>query len=117
VKRVYVAGPYRAESPTGVMLNILRASRVAEFLWAKGYAVLCPHLNSALMTAVPPETFLAGDLAWLATADIIVMLPGWSSSVGATQELVFAKTHGIDIVFFDQIEDMPDMNHNEGARP
>lgn len=110
MRKVYIAGPYRADTPTGVMLNIRQAAKTAERLWAKGYAPLCPHLNSALMDGVAPEVFLEGDLRWLEVADMILLLPGWEKSVGARIERAYADECGLPIVYFEEIDRLPDMN-------
>ena len=55
----YVAGPYRSETIYGIEQNIQRAKRLAAELWKRGYAVICPHANSAFMDGVcDDETFL-----------------------------------------------------------
>jgi hypothetical protein len=97
----YIAGPYRAKTVFGVIRNILRARSVAKEYWRKGYAVFCPHLNSALMDKVAPaQTFLNGDLEFLQYADIIGALSGWEKSKGTIGEIEFAKSKGIRIHYF-----------------
>ncbi len=100
VQIAYIAGPYRAKSKLGIIRNILRARKVAKKYWRKGYAVFCPHLNSALMDGLAPEeVFLRGDLEFLQYADILVVIPGWEQSTGTLGEMEFAKARGIPIVF------------------
>jgi hypothetical protein len=99
MRRCYVAGPYRAPTTNGVYHNVHRARVVAERLWAKGYAVFCPHMNSAFLNGVcPDEHFLEGDLEWLRCAEMIVMLDGWRSSAGAVAEYALACKLGLEIV-------------------
>jgi hypothetical protein len=96
----YIAGPYRAKTKLGIIRNVLKARRVAKKYWCKGYAVFCPHLNSALMDGVAlDEVFLRGDLEFLKYADILVVIPGWERSTGTLAEIEFAKARGIPIVF------------------
>lgn len=96
----YIAGPYRANTKLGIIRNILRARKAAKQYWAKGYAVICPHLNSALMDNIAPaDTFLRGDLELLQYADIMVVLPGWKKSKGTLGEIEFAKAKGIPIIY------------------
>ena len=49
-----------------------------------GYAVICPHMNSALMDGVVPDgMFLAGDREFIRrmrAGDVFVLLPGWQES-------------------------------------
>ena len=88
MKVVYIAGPYRADTPHGIVENIRRAEDVAITYWRRGYAVICPHKNTALLDgACPDETWLKGDLELLRRCDIIVMMKGYEHSTGARAEL------------------------------
>ena len=49
MKIVYIAWPYRASSMWWIQQNIERAREVAFKYWHKGYAVICPHLNTQFM--------------------------------------------------------------------
>ena len=58
-----------------------------------GFAVICPHLNTALFsedTAKSTVQYIAGDLEILnrlyPKIDVIVMLPKWRTSRGAKRE-------------------------------
>ena len=96
----YIAGPYRAKTKLGIIRNILKARKIAKKYWRKGYAVFCPHLNSALMDrCAPEEVFLRGDLEFLKYADILVVIPGWERSKGTLGEIEFAKAKGIPIIY------------------
>lgn len=102
--RAYVAGPYRSPSERGLFENIHRARLLAEFLWVRGLAVFCPHLNTAFMGGIVTDTdFIAGDLAWLECADLVVMVPGWQRSEGARAEYGYAIERGITVVEAQQI--------------
>lgn len=97
---VYVAGPYRADTVAGIVENIGAAKKVAEKWWKDGFAVFCPHLNSALMDGiVPDEAFLAGDLEIMKRCDILVMVPGWEKSAGARAERDVAKECGLLVAY------------------
>lgn len=86
-KVAYVAGPYRAETIHGVVENIRSAEAVAIELWKMGYAVICPHKNSALLDGVcSDETWLEGALELLRRSDIVVLAPGWLDSAGTGRE-------------------------------
>lgn len=97
---IYIAGPYRASTKLGIIINILKARKVAKKYWALGYTVICPHMNSALMDGcAPDEAFLRGGLELLGCADWMVVLPGWEKSKGTIAEIEFAKEHSIPIIY------------------
>ena len=111
MKRAYIAGPYRAPTERQLLENIHQARLCAERLWQLGYAVMCPHLNTAFCGGiVPDDVFLRGDLAWLECADIIVMLPTWERSQGARAEREFALQRGIRVATLEELEQEEDVN-------
>jgi len=98
MKLAYVAGPYRAKTKLGVILNIIRARRVAKKLWKMGYAVICPHMNSALMDNIAPvNTFLDGYIEILKRCDVLVLQGKWKQSAGTLKEIEIAKQYEIQI--------------------
>lgn len=102
---VYISGPYRAATENGVYENIQVARVVATEWWRKGYAVICPHLNSAFMGGFggsveeDQEMLIEGDLELVRRSDIIVMLPTWSTSIGARREKAEANRCNKEVVF------------------
>ncbi|HAZ65022.1 MAG TPA: hypothetical protein DCZ72_15625 [Armatimonadetes bacterium] len=90
----YVSGPYWAPWWPSRALNIARAARSAWSLWRQGYATICPHTNSALLSLLWPPAeraarWLDGDLAFidrLQPGDLVLMLRGWQHSPGARAE-------------------------------
>jgi hypothetical protein len=100
-----LAGPYR--DPRGdayVHRNIQAAREVAEQLWAEGFAVLCPHLNTAFMSGIcDEEYFLRGAQEFVRRSDAIVMLPGWRNSEGALAEVGLALELGIPDYYFQGV--------------
>lgn len=98
MKVAYVAGPYRGQGANGIVQNILNARAVAVELWQMGYAVVTPHLNTALMDgAAPDSVWLAGDLEIMRRCDLVVLLPGWAYSEGAVAEYLEAQRRGIPV--------------------
>jgi hypothetical protein len=88
MKLAYVAGPYRASTESGVVQNIRNAEAVAIELWKMGYAVICPHKNTALFGGLAPdEVWLKGDLVMMERCDVIVCTPDWRKSSGARDEV------------------------------
>ena len=95
----YIAGPYRAKTKLGIIRNILKARKVAKEFWSKGYAVICPHMNSALMNHLPEKVFMKGDFEILKKCDVLVVMKGWQKSEGTKREIDFAKKQGITIIW------------------
>ena len=82
MKVAYVCGPYRADTICGVVENIRAAEAVALELWRMGFAVICPHKNSALFDgAAPDSVWLKGDLEILIRGDLLVTCTGWWESI------------------------------------
>jgi len=98
----YIAGPYRAKNKLGIASNILKAYKVAMEYWRKGYTVITPHLNSAFMDGIIPDSnFLKRDLELLQFADVMVVLPGWERSKGTQKELWCARQMGIKVIWVE----------------
>ena len=104
MKLAYVAGPYRGKSKNKlinklqVIRNIMAARKVAKALWREGYAVICPHSNTALFDGVVnDQAFLDGDIEMLKRCELIVMIPGWRSSSGSVDEFKFAMANGMEV--------------------
>ena len=102
---VYIAGPYRADTISGVVANIRRAEEVAAHYWRQGYAVICPHKNTALMDgAVSDEVILEGCLEMLRRCDVVVMLESsWERSAGSVAEYTEAERLGKKIIYYKSL--------------
>lgn len=101
-KVAYIAMPYRAKTEWELVQHIRAAERLALKYWLLGYAVICPHKNTAYFGgSAPDDVWLKGDLAFLARSDVIVMGPGWPLSEGATEEYNCAREWGIKVIFDD----------------
>ncbi|MBL0870335.1 MAG: DUF1937 family protein [Phycisphaerales bacterium] len=104
MKVIYVAGPYRSSHEWGVTNNIRQAELAALELWKMGYAVICPHKNTAYFGgAAPDSVWLEGDLEILRRCDAVYCLPSWRESSGARGEVDEAKRVGIPV--FEQLND------------
>ncbi len=96
---IYTAGPYRSpQGVWGMTQNIARATVIARELWLAGWAVICPHANTAHMDGTDTDhVFLDGDLEILRRCDAVVMLPGWEQSAGSRGERELAVSLGLPI--------------------
>lgn len=105
MKVVYIAGPYNhPDYLHGVQENITRASRIALEYWRRGWAVVCPHMNTSGFhhaKDVPRETWIQGDLEILSRCDAILMIPGWTRSQGAKTERNYALENGIEVLYYE----------------
>jgi len=116
MKVAYIAGPYRSATPRGIVENIRRAEAVALKYWRRGYAVICPHLNTALFDGAADDTcWLEGDLEILARCDTIVMMKGWEKSQGASEELQHAQSLA-KIVIYDGSDELDAAQESRLAR-
>ena len=101
MKIIYVSGRYRARTWLGVVINILKARRVAQRLWAEGYVVICPHANTALFKedGIP---YIAGDCEIVKRCHTIYMMKDWEKSEGAKIELATAKNNNLEIIYAER---------------
>lgn len=100
VKVIYVAGKYRANSEWGLVENIRHAEAVAIKLWQQGWAVICPHKNTAFFGGLAPDIrWLEGDLEMIKRCDAICLIKGWRDSVGSVEEYHLAKKLGLKIYY------------------
>lgn len=100
-KVIYISGKYRSHlGMNGVHENIQLARKYAIKYWKLGFAVICPHMNTAFLDGVDTDLmFLDGDIEILRRCDTIVMIPNWEDSGGAMAELAVAKEMGMEIIY------------------
>jgi len=102
---LYISGPYSAGHGRTVAMNIAVARAHAVAARKRGWMPVAPHLNPAHFEEDCPDVdhaeWLAGDLAILdlldPTIDAVLMLPGWTESIGARQEFARAMEREIEI--------------------
>lgn len=100
MKVAFISGSYRAGTIYHTKCNIAKAEKVAIKYWRKGYAVICPHKNSALFDGLcDDQVWLDGDIEFLKRSDIIVMCQGWEKSKGSIAEHLFALENRIEIIY------------------
>ncbi|BCA28331.1 DUF4406 domain-containing protein [Metapseudomonas otitidis] len=98
MRRIYLAGPM-----TGLpQLNFPAFHAEAARLRALGYDVVNPaELNPNPNTSW--QTCMRVDIRELVTCDAVAMLPGWTSSHGATLEHACAVQCGMEVVLASNI--------------
>ena len=85
---VFVSGKYSSPTQEGIAANIAHAEAVARRLWAAGFAVICPHSNSAYYDdSATYNQFLAGYLEMIPICDAVIALSNWEDSPGSQVEL------------------------------
>jgi nucleoside 2-deoxyribosyltransferase len=100
MKVIYIAGPYRAATPHGILENIRRAEALAIEVWRAGYIAFCPHLNSAFFDGlVPDEMFLAGTMEMLSRCDGVIIVEEWADSLGTRAELDYCYSNRIPVFY------------------
>ena len=98
MKLVYIIGPLRASSLYKRIQNIRTAEKFAIELWSAGFAVICPHLNTGMLSGVCPEQyFLNGDIEMLRRCDFAFALKGWQDSIGSRNEVDYCNANNIKI--------------------
>ena len=104
MKLAYVSGPYTADTKEQKIANIQQARKIAVELWDLGYAVICPHSNTAFFNEMCKvakyEDFIVGDLVMLEYCDVMVLTPDWWASNGARIEAGYAHIHLIPIYIY-----------------
>ncbi len=107
----YVAGPYRSRwGIFGIFLNVLKSRYIAKRLWAKGYAVVCPHSNSAFFKSCSEDIILKGYIEILKRCDLVVLTSDWRRSEGAVKEVVVCIESSIPIYKFNfDIDDVEEV--------
>lgn len=101
----YIAGPYRTATVFQVQRNIREAAEMALEYWKLGYAVICPHMNTAMFDGeAPDEIWLEGDLELIRRSDVVVMTARWKESSGARAEHDLALSLGKDVHYYSEPE-------------
>lgn len=92
----FVCAPYRAATDADRHDNIQCARDMSIQLWRLGYAVICPHLNTAFFSGVVDEqVFLDGYVEILKRCDLLVFDDADDATQGMSGEIACAVTHDI----------------------
>lgn len=100
MKVAYIIGPYRDKNIYKMVQNIRKAEKVALKYWEKGYAVICPHKNTALFDGfLEDEVWLKGDRELIKRSDVVVVMKKWMESKGSIIELSLAKRLNKKVIY------------------
>ena len=109
MKVIYIAGPYSADTYSGIEDNIRKSELVSIQLLRQGWAILCPHKNTAhydmydvVVNSFTYEFWLEMTTELLNRCDAIFMMKDWEKSKGARNELKHATQNKIPIFYEDQ---------------
>jgi hypothetical protein len=91
MKVAFICAPYRGSLFTRLR-NIWRARKVAQFYWKQGYAVICPHMNSALFKEEDGH-FLEGYRELVKRSDVIFVAGGLTK--GMQEEVIHGIRNGV----------------------
>lgn len=107
--RIYIAGPYSADSANEIQNNVTKAIDAGLKLWKKGHSPYIPHLthyvdNRAKETSMSMswEEYIEWDKTWLSCCDALLFL---GTSKGANIELELAKK--LDKRIFFNVNSVP----------
>ena len=86
--RVYIAGPFRSDTPLGLRQNIEAARDVGAAVAQAGHTPVIPHTMYADFDRLLPDQFwIDATLDLLSTCPMLVLCPGWRASQGSIGEL------------------------------
>ena len=108
--RIFVSGPYSADSHYQRQANVDRAKEAGLAVLSRGHYPVIPHLLHYFdlwltdngSESLPYETYLAWDLDLLSVCDGLLCI---GSSPGADRERAFAVERGIPV--YDNVDDLP----------
>jgi hypothetical protein len=101
---LYIAAPYRAKTIVKLQHNIYEASKMAQYYWHQGFAVICPHKNSANFDGLTlDKVFLQGTMLMLSKCSHIAIHPKWSESSGSITEYEYAIANKLIIHFTEMV--------------
>jgi len=103
MKVVYVAGPFRGNTPWDVECNVRRAEALALNVARVGAMPLTPHCNTRFFDGQLDDAFwLEGTMELLRRCDAVVLAPYWQLSEGTKGEI--AEAEALNLPVFEELE-------------
>ena len=103
MKLIYVAGPFRGETPWDVEQNIRNAEEIGLELAEQGWVPVIPHtMYRYFDKRCSDEFWLDGTLELMRRCDALHLCPGWERSSGSRAELAaWRDLHGDSQIYED----------------
>lgn len=104
---IYISGPISSKDGFTIEQNVANALSVFFDCLRRGWPAFLPHATAiypTAYTAISYADWLQYDLAVINRCTHMLMLPRWSTSIGATIEREHA--HSIGIPVYETIEDL-----------
>lgn len=104
MKLLYIAGPYRADTPSGIADNIYRAEMCGVRAIVKGWYPVIPQKNTGgferyqTLLHVNDAFFLDGTMELMRRCDAVCFMDGYQTSLGSLAELAEAERLGLLIM-------------------
>lgn len=106
--KVYIAGPFRADTPEAVRQNIGFAREAAIRLLRLGYDPIVPHcIFLHAESDIPDDRYLEWGLNLQRDCGATYLLRGWRGSHGALKEKQHAEYLG-QLIFEEGISEPPE---------
>jgi len=103
MKLVYIAGPYRADTPYEIERNIRRAEDLGLEVARNGAVPVIPHtMYRFFQDSLPDDFWLDGTMEILRRCDAILMGPQWEESAGSNSEFKEAEKLGLAIFYWQE---------------
>jgi len=116
MKVIFVSGKYMSDSSEGIADNIRESRRVGNECWSRGWAVICPAMNTLGCETLDTtswerygitddqksdkdDIFYSAYLEILSRCDAVIMVDNWVDSRGARAEHKYAVEHGIPVFY------------------
>ena len=105
MRRIYIAGPFRAKTAWAVEQNIRRAEESGMAVFQLGHSAFIPHANTRFFDGTLTDQFwLDATAAWLPISDAVLLVRGWADSEGTLGEIRLARELGVPV--FTSVEAM-----------
>lgn len=107
---VYVAGPYRGNTPWDIECNIHNARTWGRRLVKAGVMPVIPHANTAHFDHQAPDSFfLEATMELMRRCDGVLVMPNSQYSTGTMAELTEATKLGIPVLLLKNEESWYDL--------